>query len=508
MKKGLIIKLAIVVIVLVLSYCVFWFFKAGQSEKQINKFIADNSAYIYAGEISVSGFPVAQKVTINDLKIIVPVSLVAKRQITIKQLQADAGIFSNNFAVNFTDTVKVQDLDSSGEVFDVEFVNKPEISVSLLDGNIAKFQYNDSGFKVLDAEKNIVNSSSGVSVLSENSVDEAERHTNKINISFKDLEGYTVFDFYKNILDKKVVEGIKTEEIKVNINPVIDQANIQQLTTPLIQDQAGIAPQPNVAPQQQNAQAQPQIVAPAQPSPVAVSGNVAAAEALKNIEQVVKQQEPETAPTAPVDVANQLPVDVNNQQPAQIADANADSNAVKSNIIIDIIITLTPSVKQEVAEVPPADPTQVQELPVQNVQNIKINNFEMSNSLYKINVTGDIVNNSDDNYPSGGITVKVEKIANLVNQLKEQFKQLSQSKKSTIPSNGVDLMSDQSQQNQTQNYDIFLNNISEKLTDVSSEIALKNSASKDDVAQFDVRREKNLEFLINEIPAREIIGKF
>ena len=505
MKKGLIIKLAIVVIVLVLSYCVFWFFKAGQSEKQINKFIADNSVYIYAGEISVSGFPVAQKVTINDLKIIVPVSLVAKRQITIKQLQADAGIFSNNFAVNFTDTVKVQDLDSSGEVFDVEFVNKPEISVSLLDGNIAKFQYTDSGFKVLDAEKNIVNSSSGVSVLSENSVDEAERRTNKINISFKDLEGYTVFDFYKNVLDKKVVEGIKTEEIKVNINPVADQANIQQLTTPLIQDQAGIAPQSNVAPQQQNAQAQPQIVAPAQPSSVAVSGNVAAAEALKNIEQVVNQKQAETAP---VDVANQLPVDGSNQQPAQVADANADSNAVKSNIIIDIIITLTPSVKQEVAEVPPADPTQVQELPVQNVQNIKINNFEMSNSLYKINVTGDIVNASDDNYPSGGITVKVEKIANLVNQLKGQFKQLSQSKKSTIPSNGVDLMSDQSQETQTQNHDIFLNNISEKLTDVSSEIALKNSASKDDVVQFDIRREKNLEFLINEIPAREIIGKF
>ena len=46
------------------------------------------------------------------------------------------------------------------------------------------------------------------------------------------------------------------------------------------------------------------------------------------------------------------------------------------------------------------------------------------------------------------------------------------------------------------------------MTNISSEIALKNSASKDEIAQFDVRREKNLEFLVNEVSVREIVGKF
>ena len=100
MKKSLIIKLSIVLVVLVLSYCVFWFFKAGQSEKQINKFIADNSSYISAGEIAVSGFPVAQKIVISDLKITVPVNLIAKRQIAIKQLQANSGIFSKDLSTS------------------------------------------------------------------------------------------------------------------------------------------------------------------------------------------------------------------------------------------------------------------------------------------------------------------------------------------------------------------------------------------------------------------------
>jgi len=502
MKKSLIIKLSIVLVVLVLSYCVFWFFKAGQSEKQINKFIADNSSYISAGEIAVSGFPVAQKIVISDLKITVPVNLIAKRQIVIKQLQANSGIFSNEFVVNLTDAVKVQDLDNSGDLFDVEFVSQPEILVSLLDGAISKFQYNDVGFKVLDAEKNVVNASSGTSILSENSVDESDKRTNKINISFKDLEGYTVIDFYKNLLEKKVIEGIKTEEIKVNINPVaMIDPNLQQMP-PLTPEQAGMV-QPNMAPVVDPNQ--PSISANQPPMTPPVDGNSAVA-------QAVASQNGGVQPVAmPVDPANQAPVaniDPNNPQQAPLVATIVESELSKHNVVIDVVLTLTPSVKQEQGEVPPVDPTQVQELPVQYVQNIKINNVELSNASYKINITGDAISASDDNYPSGGITVKVEKIASLVAHLKGQFKQLSQSKKPTVPSNGVDLTSEQAQQSQIQNYDIFLNNISEKLSDVSNEIASKNSVSKDTVAQFDVRREKNLEFLINEVPVREIIGKF
>jgi hypothetical protein len=43
---------------------------------------------------------------------------------------------------------------------------------------------------------------------------------------------------------------------------------------------------------------------------------------------------------------------------------------------------------------------------------------------------------------------------------------------------------------------------------VTKELTSKNPLSKDDVAVFDIRREKNIEFLINETPMREILGKF
>jgi len=511
MKKGLIIKLAIVMIVLALSYCVFWFFKAGQSEKQINKFIADNSSYISSGEIVVSGFPVNQKIIINDLKITLPVNLIAKRQIQIKQLEAKSSIFSNQFLVNFTDSVKVQEVENSGEIYDIEFANQPEVKVSISDGIISEISYVDNGFKVLDQEKNIVNSTSGTSITSLTTIGDADSKTSRIQVSLKDLEGYTLIDFFKNVLEKKVIEGIKTEEIKVvasnqipapyidpNMPQMIDPNqqnfgnNNQPVAVPVNNGQGQVvvptyprATQPNQPQVPANPQVQPQNQMVAQPAPTD--------------QPVVDPSQPQNVPTTDGNIAQATP-------PASTPDAISDTSIVKSNVLLDLTITMTPSIQSQPSE--PSDPSQIQELPVQYVHNIKIDSLEFSNPLYKINISGNALSSSDDNYPSGGLTIKIEKIGNLLSQIKNQFVQFAESKKSGSIPNGTDLSIEQSQNNNVANYEIFLNNVSQKIVDVANEIAMKNSATKDDIAQFDVRREKNLEFLINEVPVREIVGKF
>jgi hypothetical protein len=43
---------------------------------------------------------------------------------------------------------------------------------------------------------------------------------------------------------------------------------------------------------------------------------------------------------------------------------------------------------------------------------------------------------------------------------------------------------------------------------VSREISAKNPVTKENIAQFDVRREKNLDYIVNEISIHEILGKF
>ncbi|MFZ9469934.1 MAG: hypothetical protein ACO26G_02635 [Rickettsiales bacterium] len=548
MKKGLIIKLAIVLIVIGLSYCVFWFFKAGQTEKQINKLIGENSNYINIGEVSVAGFPLNQKITINDLKVTIPVNLVSKKTFILKKIEASAGIFSNEFKINIVDTVKTQD--NEGDMYDIEFANQPEISISLNDGFISNFKYSDGGFKVLDGEKNVVNSTKGTSFTSETSVDEADKKTSKISIALNEVEGYALIDFYKNILEKKVVEGIKTEEIKVRLsdtpnNQLIEPSSItpdlSQLPPPSGQPigtqpgdvviQAQPAPLANPV-----AQAVPAVAPPAQPQAVGGSGaptpteggmpynpnqpNVAPVGATTSVEAmrqavVIANQvaandpsNPQIQPPVIVDPnqpSNPTPPVVAEGGPQNIADAIIDTSIIKSNIIMDLVITLTPSIKQDEAE--PVDPTQIQELPVQYVHNVKIDNFELSNPLYKINVTGDFSSSSDDNYPSGGITVKIEKIGNLIQQLSGQFQKYAQTKKPNAPAQGVEVNIEQAKSNYIQNYDVFLSNIATSLPLVAIEIASKNSVTKDNVSQFDVRREKNLEFMINEVPVREIVGK-
>lgn len=86
MKKSLIIKLAVAVVIVLLSYCVFWLFKIGQSERKITS-IVQKSKIISFDKISSSGFPFSQKITIENLKINIPVNAIVKRNFVAKNLR-------------------------------------------------------------------------------------------------------------------------------------------------------------------------------------------------------------------------------------------------------------------------------------------------------------------------------------------------------------------------------------------------------------------------------------
>ena len=543
MKKSLIIKLAIVLVVILLSYCVFWFFKAGQAEKNINKFITENSTNISAGSIAVSGFPVSQKIVVEDLKVTVPLSALAKRQIHFKKLEAHAGILSSDFTVNLIDAVKIQDLSGSGEVFDVEFPSQPEIKLSIQDGVISKLSYSDMGFKIFDANKNLINSSANSNFSSETVFDAmANKKTSKINVAIRELEGYSVFDFYKNVIDKKVLEGIKTEEIKVN-NLVVDSAPLanpqNNAANPALDGAIAANAAPVNAPEAGQLAIDPTQVNSAINAAQPVAPEVRAAVPVENVNNVAapapSQPNPAQAPVAasPAQVAvnnspnPSAPTDSNNPanpsgtpvsgenlptsvpsspspSSVNVSDAISDTAIVKSNLVIAFTLETVATAKTELPS-EPSDPTQVQELPVQYVQNIKIENFEFSNPLYKITLLGDVKVSSDDNYPSGSVAIKVEKIQNLVQQLQSQFRKYGESKKS--PPAGPEV-NPEAAAKYVPNYDFFLERIAIRLPAVSFEVGAKNSVTKDEIAQFDIRREKNLEFLVNETPVREIIGKF
>lgn len=512
MKKDLIIKIGIAIFSVIFGYCVFWFFKAGQIEKQLNKFITDNGANISVAELSVSGFPISQKIVATDLKLTIPTALFNKKQIIVKNIEAKASIFSDDFVVTAITQVSVNDIEKG--LMSVEFSKDPEISFTVSSSGIQKLNYQDMGYRITDNEKNIFYSASRTSINIQTSTDDLQKTIVKIVGNINEVQGFGVIDVYKSGLEKKIIEGIKTEEIVFGSAPplgdsVVDTKNAdhkndaKKLAEKVID--AGIKQQdlPS-AKAPTNPANNPALasVNPANPGNPANPAITSAGAPTPNNPNPVPAVNPSAvaANSAPATDPNQLSPAVS---ATQVPSAITDSNIVKSNITIDVEYQISSSDQLQV----PSDPSQVKEMAIQSSKIVKINNIEFSNPLYKLFINGQLTILPDDNLPSGGVSLKVENIDNLVNQLVAQLGQMIDQTKviSDNRPNADASVADNSVQDAYKN---FLKRIAINLPAVSREISAKNPVTKENIAQFDVRREKNLDYIVNEISIHEILGKF
>lgn len=528
MGRSIAIKLAILLVVAALVYSVFWFFKVGQVEKQLNKFVSDNSSYISAGEITVSGFPLSQKITIKNLKFTIPTAALDKNDVIVPHLEATAGIMASDYVVSLIDPVSVQDAD--GNISNVEFTTKPEITLSIAGGEISKFHYQDMGYKILAADKSTAYAASSTDV-SINSTFELEKTTHTISTNIKEIQGFDIISLYKNVLEKRVVDGLKTGEITLGNNPQIADPNTatptpttaaSAPTTPLAPTPAAptapvlaapVTPAAPVAPVIQTAPTSPTtaavpVTAPAPLAPAApVPAPVATANPPVPAVATVNPAAPTPVPTQP------MTVEATTANPVAVPTAPApDLNNVKSDFTLTVEYILTPAQAEGQQANTPPDPTQIQEAPSSFNKSVKITNLEFSNSLYTISLTGELSLSPEDNFPSGSISIKTDKIDALVSQISTNFAQtVAKLKPAAELHPAAELMSGTAAAPTPiaeDPYQTFLARVAANLGAVAKEIAAKNAVSKDNVAQFDIRREKNLDFLINETPIREILGKF
>ncbi|GDX35964.1 hypothetical protein LBMAG18_04750 [Alphaproteobacteria bacterium] len=517
MKKDLIIKIGIGIFAVVFGYCVFWFFKAGQIEKQLNKFITENSGNVSVGELTVSGFPVAQKISVTDLKLTIPSTLFNKKQIIIKNIEAKASILSKDFVVTTFSQASINDLEKG--LMAIEFSKDPEISFTVGNAGIQNLIYQDMGYRILDNEKNNFYSASRTSINIQSSVDDLQKTIVKITGSINEVQGFGVIDVYKSGLEKKIIEGIKTEEIVFGSAPPSSEGHADSKSdykndAKKISD-AGIKQQdlPNEK-DTAKAPANPANPALASSASAAPNSNAAGSAPSNGASNVANSAVPNPAANgAPPAVAsnnsNPAPVTDPNQlspavSPQQVPSAITDSSIVKSNITIDIEYQISSNEQQPQV---PSDPSQVKEMAIQSSKIVKINNIEFSNPLYKLFINGQLTILTDDNLPSGGVSLKVENIDNLVNQLVTQLGQMADQPK-LINENRPNADSSVADTSVQDAYKNFLKRIAINLPSVNREISSKNPVTKENIAQFDIRREKNLDFIVNEISIHEILGKF
>ncbi len=554
MNKNIIIRVGIILVVLGVIHTVFWFFKAGQLEKQVTNLIAENSPQISSGEIKVAGYPLSQKLTIKDLKFTIPNPAFNKYQTTIQSLEAKAGIFDNNFAIKFLDKILVQD--ATGASGNLEFNQEPKISLVIDSGMIVKFIYQDSGYKVIDSLQSTIYSVASSNIAFESSVEQGDKIKNKVKADFKEVENFDLLNIYKNSSEKNVIDGIKSGQISVSGGvAVLDTTSQQDLSAgqnPAATNQnppavAAKAVEPNnVATANPVAAAAPtantannNVVAnnaannAANPAPAIAPNPVAPNPAAANIAPAVNPTAIAISNSAVV--TNNGAVDnINNptQQPANIPladnaapanivatmpgtmapiDPNAVPNGVlinnglvKSDFSIELEYILTPSSNSS----SPTDPTQIQQTPVQYSKTINIISAELSNSLYKITVKGTLNSFADDNTPSGALTVEIQKSMAFIDYLSAGLAKMADQKVALAAPDAqpTDLANNNNSAQDA--YNNLIKKIGLNLKPVALELAAKNKLTKDDDFVFDVRREKNLEFLINETPIREILGKF
>lgn len=467
MSKKILVKFVILLVVGILVYSAFWFFKVSQVEKRIRNFIDENIAHASSGEITTSGFPLTQKITVKNLKVSIPNPAFSKYQIVIAELEAKAGILESDFVVTLSKVIKVQDLGGDSAV--VKFNQDPKIMVSIADGRISKLNYQDSGYKIIGEKQNTLYSAVSSLVTVVSSFGDDDKITTKVMVDVKEMEGFNIIDVYKNAFEKKITEGIKTGEIV--LGHTIAEDDNQELP-----------------------------IAENENQELAIEEDSLVESFLEDLteddsSEGVDSESLSQNPTDLAQVVSVLPV-----EPIKPAES------IKSNLIATIEYILSPNSNEQQAQIP-LDPTQIQEISVQYSKVIKIVNLEFSNPLFKILMNGKMNSVIDDNMLFGALSIKVQKIDDLTSHIVADLDTMIEERDIAIGDSQI-VESIDGVLSTNDPYSNFLEKIADGLEPISLEIAAQNVVSKEEIAQFDIRREKNLEFLVNETPLREVLGKF
>jgi len=540
--KTIAVRVVLVLVALVILYSVFWFFKIGQFEKQINRFVSDNSSNVSIGGFEVSGFPFSQKVTVHNLRFSLPTAALNQHQILVSGLEISGGIFDSVFDVNVTGSVLVQD--QKGGSHSVVFNGKTQIKVAVLDGFLSSLSYQDNGHKVVDGSKNVIYSASSSNVTVDAAVSNAGQITFTINSNLKEVENFGILDIYKNAFEGKLIDAIKTGQIAITDNQAAAQAPIQDLNAATIpaSGEPSVAGVKAAAPQGtevKTAPAKPEIagqkavalpvakaaVPTTAPSAQAIAKDNQKTEAEKMANEAAANAAPKTADMPAKDVAAADASAIVNQALEAVV-----APSVKTNFSLTMQYILSPGASNQLV---PVNVAQMQENSSQYSKALKITNFSITNSLYTIAINGDVNILPDDTMPSGGISLRIEKFSNAINYTSQAINEISHkafsdavnealpvgvaTQNPVVEGEGASASSEISAQEASsavqdfsndEAYHNFLNRISSNFVDVVKQVAAKNPVTKEEVAQFDIRREKNLEFLVNETPMREILGKF
>lgn len=443
--KSIISKLIILLIVAFTAISVFWFFKTSSVKKHILALTKSSNGTIVAGSLSVTGFPLKQQVTVEELRFNIspfnflpesslsslPGNLISnnKYQIQIKKLTASASIFSGDFKIDSLEDVAIRD--QSGMVNGIQFNQAPVASFSISSGIFSKLSYQDSGYKILDAGKNVL-FENGNSLITFESSAEGDKQRHKVKAEFKDVGGLSFSH------DMGTVAPAPSQ------NPNADLAKA-------VEDAVAQVPAPT--------EAQPVPVVAPVPAPVAPNSLVKKSFSLEAEYVVVNAPAVASAPSADVPPVN-VPV-------------AADDKAIESIHIKNFEI-VSPLYKVSIyGEVKPL-----------------VKDGSMLNLSAKIEKLDNVltyIKRSIVNIPSSDSANKIDNVNDIDNTQVEAATTVSPSDSTGIPA-----------ATQKPEADVGA---------IIKDLSRKNAATNDEVAMFDFRQEVGKDLMVNEIAMKNIVNQ-
>ncbi len=530
-NKNSAIKIAIAVVLLAIIYIGIWFFQASKIEQIANQYLKNHSETITAESVSVSGFPLQKKLEIVNLKVGLTNKFnkkdllqQEKHYILVKKIDAISGVFSSDFEVAFDEDVTlVENVNAKDNVlFSLSFNSVPKASFKIDQGYITNFDYQDQGFKMKDSAKNDVLEAKSNS-LKITVAKEEEKDKIKITLNSNSINAPLFSKIFKeNIL----TSFIGNENNIINLKNIGSVATADILNTPAgepVKADALEVKENNVATAQDRSAVISPVATPVA-TPVAGSG-------------------PVNNPANPV-----VPAKGNIDEIAKITQ-EINQVPLESSLTIDLDLELANS-KEVLLPVPPVANSNNSKVDDKvKAHKVLINKMELKNAQFAFSINGQVQLASDDTKPFGSVTLKLENFQNVKNIVANIFGIVSnQNSQNNIFQESVPVSQNSLSQNSlspdsakpnavnpqqtieskivTSPEAIKTNTATEEgKTPVGSQVenpifatisvlfsaieenARKNPLTQENLLVFDITREKNIEFIINETPTREILGK-
>ncbi len=525
MLKKFIARLIVFVIALCISYTGFWFFKANEIKARIIGILQDNAFYISSKSVAVEGFPLNNRVLISDLSFSAPTDILSSHKFNIKSLELVSELFSNEFIVKNIKDISYDN--ESGLNGVLSFNQNPEITLEILGSKSLSFKYRDQGFKIVsNLDKSTIYEADSTDLIIDSKINESGKITADLRVNIAKANSVNLTNLYLNGLQNDIIEAFSKGDLRIISNKIDNLDDAEDYILDNINNS-------EVALKYEPISEHNSVIE----NPIKLNPEDTIIEEMA-MESIIEESDKDLF-KKPSDSFKGI---------AQVEEKDNDVikkiNEIESDIVIDLSYILTPN-KTNIENTTESDPTKIKSIPVKYNKLLQLKELTITNNLYSFLISGSMQTYLDDDRFSGVIDVEIDGLTILTNYIIKSSSDLANKNLSSNDnkygqflsriSNKIesiidnlffdDLALDDKNSEVVNQQDIENNPTTEEIKQISKEdiiqgdlLEIKPSMAnniepekegynlkKKNELSFTISRDKNLEYMINDVPLRQIV---